>query len=122
MKTKTSEDVTIGLDLTEKTHESFFAFMDQNRNRMYKAIIDLFEQLALTKKESGKLLIRAFIENAEWKTDLKFKIWQYPLLITDLLPHFSSEKIEDYESCQRICDLHKNIKIILNAKLQKQNA
>lgn len=119
---KKSKEITVCLELTDKKYESFFEFMDQNRTIIYKAVIGLFEQFALTRTESGKLLISTFIENMEWKTDLTFKIWQYPILLTDLLPHFSSEKLEDYESCQKLCDLHKEIKLKINARLQKQNA
>lgn len=98
-KRKTYKEINISGD-----YESFGEFYDDNKTKLYKAIIETFDGFKNKKNKILKLKVLSKIKNLEWETDFLFERNNHELLKRDILPHF--ETIEDYETCQMINELY----------------
>lgn len=94
------------IDLT-KNYKDFRHFYDENRSIIYKSIIEIFEKFKTTKKKNLKLIVRAIIMDLKFETEFCYDRDQNFVLTRDLMPHF--EQIEDFETCAKIRDLHREL-------------
>lgn len=90
-----------------KRYKSYSDFHGDNREIIYKTIIDLFKEFKVVRNKTLSFLISANIENIEWKTELSFNRGELFLLKKDVMPYF--EEIEDYETCSEIISITKNL-------------
>jgi hypothetical protein len=88
-------------------YKSYSDFHTENKEEIYKTIIDLFKEFKVVKNKTLSFLISANIENIEWKTELSFNRDELFLLKKDVMPYF--EEIEDYETCSEIISITKNL-------------
>lgn len=91
----------------KKKYKSYSDFHAENKEIIYRTIIDLFKEFGVVRNKSLSFLISANIENIEWKTELSFNRNEIFLLKKDVMPYF--EDIEDYETCSEIISLTKNL-------------
>ncbi len=90
-----------------QNYNGFNHFYDENKNMIYKSLLELFEELRNENQDLLTLSIHAIIENIEWKTDMEFKRSNKKILTKEMMSYF--EEIEDYESCQKIINLYKEL-------------
>ncbi len=88
-------------------YEEFSDFYDTNKETIYKSIIELFKEFKTTKKGLLTLHLWAKIGGLEWDTEFTFSKEESIVLTRDILPYF--EEIEDFETCQQILDLKKEL-------------
>ncbi len=88
-------------------YSEFGDFYDKNKELIYKSIIDLFSEFKTTRKKVLQLYIWSKIQGLEWDTEFNFKRQDSIVLTRDILPYF--EEIEDYETCDKIIKLHKEL-------------
>lgn len=91
-------------------YENFPHFYNENKEVIYKTIIDVFEGFKIRKSNNLLLVIRAKIEEISWKTEFNFNRKESIILTRDIMPYF--EDIEDYETCDRIKNLEKELTLI----------
>lgn len=104
------EKYRIDLDFSDTGYVNFESFLQVNREEIYLAIIEMFKTFAETETTTGYLFLTICAEEQTRKIELTFSDWQYPVLRNDILPFFSSEQREDYETCEYICQIHKKLK------------
>lgn len=90
-----------------KKFKSYHDFHNENKEKIYKSIIDLFSEFQNIKNKTLSLTISAKIENIDWSTELTFNRNEIHILKKDLMGYF--EDIEDYETCSQIISLSKNL-------------
>lgn len=88
-------------------YNSFPQFYDQNKEMIYRTIVDVFEAFKTKKNANLLLVVSAKIEDIAWKTEFNFNRKESIILKRDIMPYF--EEIEDYETCERIKNLHKEL-------------
>lgn len=88
-------------------YNSFPQFYDENKEIIYRSIIDVFDAFKTKKVSNLILVISAKIEDISWKTEFNFTKQESIILKRDIMPFF--EDIEDYETCNRIKNLHKEL-------------
>jgi hypothetical protein len=89
-------------------YKDFHEFLNINRETVYKGILDVYTNLKTKEvNETLRLRIAAKIKGFDWDTNFEFKRGDYIVLKRDLMPFF--ESIEDYETCEQICKLHKDL-------------
>jgi hypothetical protein len=88
-------------------YNEFKDFYDENKEMIYKSIIEVFQGFKNTRKKSLSLYISAKIKGLEWDTEFNFKKDECIILKRDLMPYF--EQTEDYETCSEIISLHKDL-------------
>lgn len=91
----------------EKKFKSYHDFHNENKEKIYKSIIDLFSEFQKVKNKTLSIVISAKIENIDWTTELNFNRNEIKILKKDLMGYF--EEIEDYETCSQIISLSKNL-------------
>ena len=91
----------------KKKFKSYGQFHSENKEKIYKTIIDLFKEFNVVKNKTLSMTISANIENIEWNTELIFNRDESYILKKDVMPYF--EKIEDYETCSEIINLSKSL-------------
>lgn len=91
----------------KKKFKSYGQFHSENKEKIYKTIIDLFKEFNIVKNKTLSMTISANIENIEWNTELIFNRDESYILKKDVMPFF--EKIEDYETCSEIINLSKSL-------------
>ena len=102
LKTKPHKELIInGL------YSEFSDFYDHNKELIYKSIIDLFNDFKKTKKNTLQLHISSVIQGLEWDTEFNFTKEDSIVLKRDIMPYF--EDIEDYEMCDNILKLYKEL-------------
>lgn len=89
-------------------YNDFPTFYLQNKEIIYRTIIEVFEAFK-TKNDSNLLLVvSAKIEDISWKTEFNFtKHESIVIMKRDIIPFF--EEIEDYETCNTIKKLHREL-------------
>lgn len=102
MKTKAHKELII-----KGKYKEFEDFYDENKELIYKSIIDLFSDFKSTQKKILSLYICSKIQGLDWDTEFNFSKKDTIVLKRDLLPYF--EKIEDYETCGKILNLYKEL-------------
>jgi hypothetical protein len=90
-------------------YEDFKDFYDENKETIYKSIIEVFQGFKNSRKRTLSLYISAKIKGLEWDTEFNFKKEESIILKRDLMPYFESH--EDYETCSEIISLHKDLTI-----------
>ncbi len=88
-------------------YKQFDDFYDKNKEKIYRSIIDLFEDFKTSRKKVLNLYISARIQGLDWDTEFNFSKNQSFILTRDIMPFF--EDIEDYETCDYIVKLHKDL-------------
>lgn len=91
----------------KKKFKSYNQFHSENREKIYKSIVDLFHEFQLVRNKTLSVSISANIENIEWSTELTFNRDESYILKKDVMPFF--EDIEDYETCSKILSITKNL-------------
>jgi hypothetical protein len=92
-----------------KKFKSYHDFHNENKENIYKSIIDLFSEFKKVKNKSLSIIINAKIENIDWTTELNFNRNEIHILKKDLMSYF--EEIEDYETCSQIISLSKTLTV-----------
>ncbi len=88
-------------------YSEFGDFYDKNKEIIYKSIIELFGEFKTTRKKVLQLYISSKIQDLDWDTEFNFTKNDTIVLTRDLMPYF--EEIEDYEMCDKILKLHKDL-------------
>jgi hypothetical protein len=81
-------------------YEDFNDFYDENKEKVYRNIIEVFEGFIGSKKRVLSLYVQAIINGIEWDSEFIFKKTETNVLTDDILPFFL--KREDYETCAQI--------------------
>jgi len=91
-------------------YKEFTDFYDENKESIYRSIIELFKRFDNSNNEKKTLTLSIFakISNLDWDTEFNFTKSESIILKRDMMPYF--EKIEDYETCGEICELYKSLK------------
>ena len=88
-------------------YNDFTDFYDENKRIIYESIFDVFKEFRNTKKKKLTLFVSAKIRELEWDTEFNFHKEESVVLKRDLMPYF--EEIEDYETCNEINNLYKEL-------------
>jgi hypothetical protein len=88
-------------------YNDFTDFYDENKRIIYESIFDVFKEFRNTKKKKLTLFVSAKIRGLEWDTEFNFHKEESVVLKRDLMPYF--EEIEDYETCNEINNLYKEL-------------
>ena len=106
MSTKKPSTVFKELKLSGN-YEDFKDFYDDNKEIIYKSIIELFTGFKKTRRKNLTLLVAAKIKGLDWDTEFNFNRKETVVLKRDVMPYF--EEIEDYETCGEIINLHNEL-------------
>lgn len=106
-KQKIKRNVAFKELFIKEKYEDFTDFYDENKEVIYKSIIELFSEFKTTRKKTLTLFISAYIKGLEWDTEFNFSRDETIVLKRDVMPYF--EEIEDYEMCGKIINLHKEL-------------
>lgn len=87
-----------------KTYDEFY---DEHKTEIYKSIFEIFKQFKSNRKKTLCLYLSAKIQGVDWDTEFHFHKDESIVLKRDLMPHF--EDIEDYETCDEIKNLYKEL-------------
>jgi len=88
-------------------YDGFDDFYNENKEVIYKSIIEVFKEFKTTRKKTLTLYVTAKIRGLEWDTEFNFKKEDTIVLKRDVMPYF--EEIEDYNTCCEIRDLQKEL-------------
>jgi hypothetical protein len=88
----------------KKNYDDFSDFYDDNKEIIYKSIIEIFKEFKNTRKRKLSLYVVAKINDINWDTEFNFTKNDTIVLKRDVMPYF--EQIEDYATCCEIRDLH----------------
>jgi hypothetical protein len=88
-------------------YPEFGDFYDENKELIYKSIVDVFDGFKTSRKKVLNLYIWSRIQGLEWDTEFNFTRKDTIVLTRDILPYF--ENIEDYEMCDKILKLYKEL-------------
>ncbi len=91
----------------KKKYKSYHEFHNENKEKIYKSIIELFSEFQRVRNKTLSITISAKIENIDWTTELIFNKNEVEILKKDLMGYF--EDIEDYETCSTIISLSNNL-------------
>ncbi len=91
----------------KKKYKSYHEFHNENKEKIYKSIVELFSEFQIVRNKSLSITINAKIENIDWCTELIFNKNEVEILKKDLMSFF--EDMEDYETCSTIISLSKNL-------------
>ena len=86
------------------SYENFKDFFYDNETIIYLSIIDIFINFKESKKKKLTLSVSTKINDMDWTTEFHFYRNESIVLKRDILPYF--EKIENYETCQKINNLY----------------
>lgn len=101
-KTKIFKELTFN-----KRFKTYHEFHNENREKIYKSIVELFSEFQNIRNKTLSITISANIENLNWNTELNFNRNEIYVLKKELMGYF--ENIEDYETCSKIIFLSKNL-------------
>lgn len=87
-------------------YPDFESFMNTNREKIYRGIIEIFNELKTTKRKSLSMSLFANINGFNWDTEFSFTKDEAIVLTRDLIPYF--QEIEDYETCSEIITLYRH--------------
>ncbi len=91
----------------KQKYKSYHEFHIENKEKIYKSIVELFSEFQKIKNKTLSITINAKIENIDWTTELMFNRNEVGILKKDLMEYF--EDIEDYETCSTIKYLSKDL-------------
>jgi len=91
----------------KKKYKSYHEFHNENRETIYKSIVELFSEFQKVRNITLSITINAKIENIDWTTELMFNRNEVGILKKDLMEYF--EDIEDYETCSTIKYLYRTL-------------
>ncbi len=106
MPTKRKKEPFLTLEI-KNNYQEFREFYDENKEVIYKSILEVFEGLKTTRKKTLSLLVVSEIAGLEWDTEFTFSKSESKVLFRDVMPYF--EQIEDYETCSKIVKLHSDL-------------
>lgn len=87
------------LDINEN-YRSFGEFYFLNKYKIYKSLVNIFQQLVDTKKENIEFIMKTNISNEPFVSKTSYNLKSKDILEVTFLPYF--EKLEDYETCFQI--------------------
>lgn len=88
-------------------YDGFTDFYDLNKTEIYKSILEIFTEFNQSTTKTLSLHIQAKIKGLDWDTEFTFNRDETIILTRDVMPYF--EKMEDYETCQEIKNLHNHL-------------
>lgn len=88
-------------------YSEFSDFYNINKELIYQSIIDIFNEFKTTRKKTLKLYISSKIQGLDWDTEFNFTRQDIIVLTRDIMPYF--EGVEDYETCDKILKLYKEL-------------
>jgi len=88
----------------EGNYKDFKDFYDNNKEVIYRGIVETFEGMKTDRRKKLTLLVLGKICDFEWDTEFHFSKTDTKTLLRDVMPFF--EQIEDYETCFEIKKLH----------------
>jgi hypothetical protein len=88
-------------------YEDFPNFFNSNKEKIYLEIVDIFREFKISKRKCMSFNLSTTIGGMRWDTTFKFYKEESIILKRDILPYF--ESIEDYESCEIINNIHKDL-------------
>jgi hypothetical protein len=91
----------------KQKYMTYDEFYDEHKTEIYKSILEIFKKFKTTRKKSLCLYLSAKIQSVDWDTEFHFHKDESIVLKRDLMPYF--EKIEDYETCDEIKNLYKEL-------------
>lgn len=91
----------------EGKYKEFSDFYDKNKETIYRSILELFNEFKTTRKKVVQLYIYSKIQGLDWDTEFNFTRNDTIVLKRDILPYF--EQIEDYETCDEIIKIYKEL-------------
>jgi single-stranded DNA-specific DHH superfamily exonuclease len=94
--------------LIENDYPNFIEFLKNEKYGIYHKILEAFELMITTNNDIKKLLVVAKVEGVTFYTGFNINKNNIELLSETIMPYF--EKIEDYESCNRIHKLCMELK------------
>lgn len=103
---ESKRNLTVKRLILEGDAETFDEFMDNNREKIYRGIIEIFKNLKDSKRKKFILHLDTQIGTFAWNTDFEFTIEEAVVLYRDVLPYY--QDIEDYETCQEVLDLYRH--------------
>lgn len=86
-------------------YSDFDSFMDDNREKIYRGIIEIFNELKFSKKKSLSMELFVNISGFNWDSKFSFTEDDAIVLTRDLIPYF--QDIEDYETCTEIMKIYR---------------
>lgn len=104
------KDTVIKKLVIKESYKDFSSFYGENKELIYKTIVNLFNSLKRKDKNNVILVLSAKINRLQWETELKFSRIESIVLVRDILPFF--EENEDYEFCEEITTLYNKIQTI----------
>lgn len=88
-------------------YDSFVEFLEDTRFEIYNSVFKMFSKLYTEKLEVVKMVVIGKINGKDFDTDFIYTKKQSSVITDELLPFY--EKREDYEMCQNIKTLYKNL-------------
>lgn len=88
-------------------YSDFKSFYDENKEEIYINIIEIYKGFKNTNLKVLDLHVSAEIDGFAWRTDFKFHRNHLITLKKDIMPFF--EENENYEICNDILNLHKEL-------------
>lgn len=108
MKIKTN--VQTSKFLIKGKYSDFSDFYGVNKVEIYRELIKLFNEFKKEEVSNIVLNVSSKINGFNFKTKLNFKREEINILLRDIKPYF--EEIEDYETCGKIINLHKELSLV----------
>lgn len=97
-------DIQISID---KDYADFKDFYDNNKDTIYRNLVELFKRLLENGTPSQTLFISAKIQGIPWNTDFTMDKKSKQTLVENIIPYF--EETEDYEFCAEILDIYNRL-------------
>jgi len=93
----------IKLSINEQ-YPDFKSFYSQNKDVIYKKILNVFEELVSSEYDRTRLIIVATVNNMDFDTNFFFEKSDPDILKEVINPYF--EKKEDYEICSKVMETY----------------
>jgi hypothetical protein len=94
----------ITVQIEKKKYRDFKQLYDTNKGQIYEGVLQIYNELKISRKRSLTLLVSTDIGPLSWDTEFIFKKDEYDILIDQLIPYY--EELEEYERCAEIKSLY----------------
>lgn len=91
----------------EGNYIDFTDFYDENKELIYKSIIELYKESLTTKKKTLTLFLSTKLSGLDYDTVFNFSKDDPIVLKRDIIPYF--EQIENYEICGEVNVLYNTL-------------
>lgn len=96
-------EISVEIVKYEKDYEDFNAFNSECEEKIYRKMIDVYEELKKSNEKEKKLIFVAKINGIIFDTNFVISKSHLMTLKEVILPFF--ESVEDYETCDKILNL-----------------